>query len=259
MENMYPGIGRQYIWRRGVEADPDYVEKDNFTFYVTRPQDLLVGDRVASRPRRRRHRDAEGSYAARSRPVTDGPRQGDTIFRLTHRDPRGVFSAWRDRSLVDGTDAGAEKAFLDGAAQWLLLRGPDGQYYELGRTQPSRRENHRVYIWTQPEALAETSAAFVDHFALKAAGSTNFHAVATANLLEREEPGITIALLTPLDGRELAPRWSEDIFVEAGYSHYRLGAPDQARTIAASREAFPAGGDVAFVYFKDSYLELVQA
>jgi hypothetical protein len=30
-------------------------------------------------------------------------------------------------------------------------------------------------------------------------------------------------------------------------------------TQADSREAFPAAGDVGFIYFQDSYLELVQA
>ena len=54
-------------------------------------------------------------------------------------------------------------------------------------------------------------------------------------------------------------RWSDDIFLEAGYSHFRLGAVDMPRTVQATREAFPQGGDVAFVYFADSYLELVQA
>ena len=56
----------------------------------------------------------------------------------------------------------------------------------------------------------------------------------------------------------LAPRWSNDIFKEAGYAHFRLGAPDKAVAQAAAKEAFPAAGDVSFVYFEDSYLELVQ-
>ena len=230
LQNMYPGIGRQYIWRRGTEADPDYVEKDNFT-----------------------------SYTAKPRPPLSGPRQGDTIFRLTHADPRRVLAAWQAKGLVSVADGSATQAFADGLEDWLLLRGPDGQEYELGPTQPTRRENHCVYIWTQPSDLADTAQAFINHFGLTEAGSARFHEIAEVSLLGRTEPGVTVGLLTPLDGSELAPRWTEDIFVEAGYSHYRLGATDQTRTVAASREAFPPGGDVAFVYFRDSYLELVQA
>ena len=45
---------------------------------------------------------------------------------------------------------------------------------------------------------------------------------------------------------------------EAGYSHYRMGSPDMAHTESVTRQAFPKGGDVAFVYFRESYLELVQ-
>ena len=54
-------------------------------------------------------------------------------------------------------------------------------------------------------------------------------------------------------------RWTDDIFKEAGYSHFRLGALNKQGTETETRQAFPAAGDVAFVYFEDSYLELVQA
>lgn len=230
MENLYSGIGRQYIWRRGIDADPDYVEKDNFT-----------------------------SYTATRRPASKRPRQGDTIFRLTHAEPRTVLAAWQEKNLIRVDDPDAQSVFVSGERDWLLLRGPDDQYYELGPTQATRRDNHCVYVWTQPDALTETSRAFTEHFDLNPMDSADFHGIANVMLHGRDEPGITLGLLTPVDDQAIEPRWTDDIFVEAGYSHYRLGAIDQARTISASREAFPAGGDVAFVYFKDSYLELVQA
>jgi hypothetical protein len=85
-----------------------------------------------------------------------------------------------------------------------------------------------------------------------------FHGIASAHLLRRVRPGITVGLLTPRDGQQVYPRWSEDIFLEAGYSHFRLASFDKSRTRSVTREAFPDGGDVSFVYFEDSYLELVQ-
>jgi hypothetical protein len=74
----------------------------------------------------------------------------------------------------------------------------------------------------------------------------------------RREPAVTIGLLTPLGGAPLAPRWRDDIFQELGYSHFRLGSPDKAAVIAQNPEAYPATGDVSYVLFRESYLELVQ-
>jgi hypothetical protein len=231
IENMYPGMGRQYIWRRGEHDDPDYVEKDSFT-----------------------------SYVAINRPDTDGPRVGDTIFRLTHQDPKSIWRQWKKEGLVEPLNAsGDEEAFMSGAQDWLLLMGPDGQRYELGPTQTTRAENHVVYIWTDPAELETVAEDFKAEFDLDPSNRADFHGLGQATILTREQPGITIGLLTPNNQNEIAPRWSDDIFKEAGYSHYRLGSPDFARTQKRTREAFPQGGDVAFVYFRDSYLELVQA
>ncbi len=228
VENFYPGVGRQFIWRRGQPDDVDYVEKDNFT-----------------------------SYRAERRPPADGPRVGDTIFRLTHKDPVAVWRAWQAEKLVEAVVPGELTDFLAGRALWLLLVGPDAQTYELGPTQPQAADNHCVYVWTAKADLDRAAAAYADHFGLLEVHRGDFHGLGEVRMLRREAPGASIGLL----GREsdVATRWTDDIFQEAGYSHFRLGALRMERTVAESREAFPAAGDVAFVYFGDSYLELVQA
>ena len=228
VENFYPGMGRQYIWRRGQPGDVDYVEKDNFT-----------------------------SYRAESRPHTQGPRIGDTVFRLTHADPRAVWQAWQAEGLGEAWVAGAAEKFMAGAQPWLLLRGPDGQAYELGPTQGDVAGNHCIYVWTAATAVDDIAAAYAEHFNLVPDGVRDFHGLAQAHVLRRESPGMSVGLLC--GGAEVAERWTDDIFLEAGYSHFRLGATDMVRTVQVTREAFPQGGDVAFVYFADSYLELVQA
>ena len=228
LQNYYPNMGRQYIWRRGQPTDVDYVEKDNFT-----------------------------SYVAEARPPTAGPRVGDTVFRLTHADPRAVWRAWQKEGLGVAAVAADVPRFLAGDSQWLLLDGPDGQAYELGPTQPDTAGNHRIYVWTDAEQLDEVTAAYVSHFGLQPLAEGDFHGLGQVRLLSRAEPGASIGLLHSTG--QLAPRWTDDIFREAGYSHFRMGAADMRRTLQETREAFPQGGDVAFVYFADSYLELVQA
>lgn len=228
VENFYPGMGRQYIWRRGVPGDVDYIEKDNFT-----------------------------SYQAVQRPASDAPRVGDTVFRLTHADPVAVWQQWRSEGLVEPLSAADVERFVAGDASWLLLRGPDGQVYELGPTQGDAASNHCIYIWTAADSADDTAAAYTEHFGVLPCEESDFHGVGRVRLLRREQPGVTIGLICP--PAKLAERWTDDIFLEAGYSHFRMGALDKARTLETSREAFPPGGDVAFVYFQDSYLELVQA
>jgi hypothetical protein len=230
LENMYEGIGRQYIWSRGGPQDADYLEIDTFT-----------------------------SYRAVPRPESAQPRIGDTVFRLTHPEPRELFAAWTAQGLATTMlPQDRVAAFQAGESDWLLLRGPQGQLFELGPTQRARADNHVVYIWSDPRQAAQTAANYCREFSLEPAGEVEFHGQAKAMRLRRERPGVTVCLLTPLSGGHVAARWSEDIFVEAGYSHFRLGSFDKSRTRRASREAFPDGGDVSFVYFEDSYLELVQ-
>lgn len=228
MRNLYPGMGRQYIWRRGDPSDADYIEKDSFT-----------------------------SYRAQARPPSSGPRVGDTVFRLTHRDPVGMWQAWQAEGLGRPLPADAEAEFVAGRTPWLLLEGPDGQCYELGPSQTEAADNHRVYVWTASANVDAVAAAYVQHFGMQDYGVEAFHEQGNARILRRAAPGVTVALLHR--SQDVEPRWTDDIFLEAGYSHFRLGALDMPRTASSCREAFPAAGDVAFVYFEDSYLELVQA
>ncbi|MFP6837576.1 MAG: hypothetical protein VB948_15885 [Pseudomonadales bacterium] len=229
IENFYPGMGRQYIWRRGETTDVDYLEKDNFT-----------------------------SYRAEQRPASAGPREGDTIFRLTHRDPVAIYQLWQERGLGTPLSESAAAAFLAGEQSWLLVRGPDGQVYEVGPSQELACENHRVYVWTTDERVDEVAVAYQKHFGLQTVVTESFHGLGTVQLLSREAPGVSLGLLSGC-AQGVQPRWTDDIFVEAGYSHFRLGAIDMPATQRDSREAFPAAGDVGFIHFQDSYLELVQA
>jgi len=231
IENMYPGVGRQYIWRRGDIGDVDYIEQDNFT-----------------------------SYSAVPRPATSGPRAGDTIFRLTHAEPVGVFRSLEKAELVEVVDTAQREPFLGGSQPWLLIRAPNRQCYELGPTQPTAAGNHTVYVWTPDDRLDEVAGNYAEHFGLVRAQpkSEDFHSIGKVTRLVRDEPGMTIGLLHD-SAHGLAERWTDDIFKEAGYSHFRLGALNKPVTEAAARQAFPPGGDVSFVYFEDSYLELVQA
>ncbi len=184
---------------------------------------------------------------------------GDTHFRLTHRTPQEVYKTWKSEGLVSSllsdTD---ENAFLAGDQEWTLFRAAHGQIFEFGPTQATRAGNHGIYIWTDPAQVGAIAQDFCTEFGMEREGTFDFYGQADAQRLVRPAPGITISLLTPKPGGTVAPRWSEDIFLEAGYSHFRLGSPDKAHTRTVTKEAFPDGGDVSFVYFHDSYLELVQ-
>ncbi len=228
--NLYEGIGRQFIWRRGEPTDVEYVEQDNFT-----------------------------SYVAEARPATAGPRVGDTIFRLTHADPLRALDTLQERNLVTLDQPEKLSSFRDGEQAWLLLTAPNGQRYEFGRTQKSRADNHCVYIWTASDRLAAVRQSFVEHFDLSPTNTTDFHGLAKVARLTRAHPGVTIGLLHEPTTGTLAPRWTEDIFKEAGYAHYRMAAANKAQTCAYARQAFADAGDVSFVHFEDSYLELIQA
>ncbi len=236
VRNLYEGVGRQFIWRRGEPRHADYLEVDTFT-----------------------------SYRAVSRPIAAGPRVGDTIFRVTHDDPQHVYRTWRARGLAMPVGRfEAEADFRAGRRADILVRGPQGQWFELAQSGPDRALNHAVYIWTDPARVTAVAESYASTFSLTAAESddaavdSDFHGIAHVRRLRRASPGITIGLLTPLPGNAIAPRWSKDIFLEAGYSHFRLGTFDKEATRARTETAFPDGGDVSFVYFEDSYLELVE-
>ncbi len=155
IENFYPGIGRQYIWRRGREGDADYIEQDNFT-----------------------------SYTAAPRPPTPGPCQGDTVFRLTHADPVATLRTLRADGLVQ-VDAAAADAFERGEHAWLLLAAPSGQQYEFGATTATAADNHRVCVWTADTDVDRICTQYRRHFGLTHVGSDDFHSIGRVELLRR--------------------------------------------------------------------------
>lgn len=226
IKNMYP-FGRQFIYKRGDHEDPDYFEKDTFT-----------------------------SYTAETLPKTDTPRIGETIFRITHPEPQQIAATLMEKDLIKPLSSFED--FASKKVATLFFMGPDQQQYELAQSSPTRHENHRVYIWTDQADLENHKQAYADNFDTRFSKTEDFYGLGTAHLLVREEPGITVALLTLNEGA-ISPKHSFDIFKDAGYSHFRLGAPDKKRVLENSDEAFPdGGGPVAFVHFQNSYLELVE-
>ncbi len=226
IRNMYPGVGRQYIYKRGERGDVDYVEKDSFTSY--------------------------SSWVLA--PEADGaPRHGDTIFRLPHRDAAAItaelIAAGLLTPLADGDDRGRR-----------LVVGPDSQTYEITPTLDDPVGNHQVSIWTDPLQLDDIAANYVELFGFEITDKVDFHGIADALVLTRREPPMTVALLVPKAGGRVAPRATDDVFGPVGFSHFRLGAPSKSAVQASpsSREAFPDTGDVSYVHFHHAYLELVE-
>lgn len=227
IRNMYPGVGRQFIYKRGEFDDPDYFEKDTFTSYTAEPV-----------------------------PEANVPRIGETIFRLPQRGAREAAAKMMDAELIEPISPFDD--FMNGTCDSLFFHGPDGQRYELCESFERRADNHRVYIWTDPSDLEIHKAGYAEHFGLVFTGTEDFYGLGTAHLLSRQEPGMTVALLIR-DAGSIAPKHSFDIFRDAGYSHFRLGSPDKAGVLEEAVEAFPdGGGPVAFVHFQNAYLELVQ-
>ena len=226
IRNMYPGVGRQYIYKRGQHSDVDYVEKDSFTSY--------------------------SSWVAE--PEADGaPRHGDTIFRLPHRDAAGIVAELAEAGLVRVLGAADEQGRV-------LVVGPDSQTYEITPTVDDRVANHAIAIWTTPDEVDQIVADYHDQFGLELTDKTDFHGIADAVVLTRSEPPVTIMLLVPKAGGRVAERLTDDVFGPVGFSHFRLGAPSKAVVQAspAAREAFPDTGDVSYVHFHHAYLELVE-
>jgi hypothetical protein len=148
--------------------------------------------------------------------------------------------------------------FVNGSSPALFFVGPDRQQYELIESSKVRHKNHRVYIWTDDKDLQSHKSGYAENFDIRFQNTEDFYGIGTAHLLVREDPGVTIALLTLKNG-EMSPKHSFDIFKDAGYSHFRLGSLDKSLVLNNAEEAFPdGGGQVAYVHFQNSYLELVQ-
>lgn len=222
--NLYPGLGRQWIRRRGRRGEPGYVEKDSFS-----------------------------SFTAVHRPPTDDgrPRVGDAVFRLPERDP--------SRMLARLVDEGLARPYLGVLDEWFL--GPDEQAYELAPVSDDPAANRVISIWTDPATVERISGRYAElfGFAVVDRDAAVGDGRARAHVLRREDRGAcTIRLLVPADGSAPAPRWTEDIFAEVGYPHFRLGAPSRSAVKAVAPEVFPDTGDVSYVLFEHAYLELVE-
>jgi hypothetical protein len=232
--NLYPGLGRQWITCRGELGDPDYVEKDSFS-----------------------------SFAARELPTeADGrPRSGDIVFRLPEPDPIATLHRLRAEDLVS--------PYLDSPGSFVV--GPDLAIYELARATADHAENRTISIWTSHADVAQVAADYETWFActtLAKDAPVEGLPCARATVLRRDGEGaVTIRLLTLADGRDVAPRIvgpdadtdpGRDIFTQAGYGHFRLGARDRDAVRAVSRKVFDDTGDVAYALFHHAYLELVE-
>ncbi len=232
LKNFYGPLGRQYIYRRGQIGDVDYFEKDSFTSYT-------------------------GRYA----PPSALPRIADTIFRVVHRDVRAVYRQLLREDLVRPIGPeGDEQRFLDGEQSSVLVMGPDAQRYELAEVAPTLTENHAIFIWTDPKRLIDTVRGYAVEFDIvdRVGKKLDYHGIGEVTLLTRESNPVTIGLLTPYDGKSIAPRWSDDIFLQVGYSHFRLASPRKDFVRKHHTEVFPDTGDVSYVLFNESYLELIQ-
>jgi len=214
-------MGLQWIYRRGGQSDVDYLEKDSFFS----PSSSLA-------------------------PPLDAPRVAETVFRLPHREPDAVWAAWCREGLVEA---------IRGDGPTRLFVGPDAQTYELTATSDDPVENHRIWVWTDPAELEGIEADFSACFDLVAKErAVDFHGLGEAVVLVRGEPAVSIGLVTPFAGAAIAPRWTDDVFAQVGYSHFRLGAPDRSVVARVGREAYPDTGDVSYVHFHHTYLELVE-
>lgn len=231
--NIYPGLGRQWITCRGDEGAPDYLEKDSFSSFAASPLQA----------------ESDGR-----------PRSGDVVFRLPEADPATTL----DRLRADGY----VRNYLDSDGQFFV--GPDGATYELAPATDDPAENRTISIWTAAEDVERIAKDYETFFHLTTIArnvAVDGLACARAMVLRRTSPGpITIRLLTPGDGRDVAPQIvganfatnpGEDIFTQGGYGHFRLGSPDRDAVRENSRKVFDDTGDVAYSLFHHAYLELV--
>ena len=222
--NLYDGVGRQWIFGRGDRSDPDYFEKDQFS-----------------------------SFIASTIPALRSPRVGDTVFRL----PLRGLTAGRehlDRLLR------APSWAPGGGSDGRLVLGPDDQVYELTESSDDRVDNRVISVWHPPAEIDGAVDAFQRWFGFELVEhEADFHGLGRAAVLRRADPAITIQLVRCAP---VAPRWTsgsvrDDIFRQVGYSHFRLGAPSKQAVQAVSETVFADTGDVSYVMFEESYLELV--
>jgi hypothetical protein len=221
--NLYADIGRQWILRRGQVGDPGYLERDLFTSF----------------------RADEPVHAG-----GDTPRAGDAVFRLPVVDPVETLDGLRSRGWAE------PYCGVDGP----LFRGPDAMVYEVAPITGDDMVDRTISLWTAPNDLERAVTTWTSVFGLESRDDRQrFHGIAEATVLARSGGGaLTLQLLTPIDGADLAPRITDDIFAQQGYPHFRLGAPDKAAATAAGEIVFPDTGDVSYLLVGGAYIELVE-
>ena len=167
--NLYAGIGRQWILRRGEVGDPGYLERDLFTSF----------------------RGDEAAPAG-----TDEPHVGDAIFRLPVDDPAATLAGLRERGWAE------PYAGVAGP----LFRGPDATVYELAPITGDDAIDRTISLWSDPATVDRAVATWHDVFGLEeVVRGLPFHGIAEATVLRRAWPGpVTLQLLTPLDGSRVA-------------------------------------------------------
>jgi hypothetical protein len=226
--NLYPTLGRQWIFRRGERGDVDYLEKDQFS-----------------------------SWIAGDAPSTTSPRVGDTVFRLPLRD----LESWRD---VLAPFVKEPVWAPGGGTDGNLVMGPDEQWYELTESVELPADNRVISIWTDPADVERIAADYVRCFGMHVVTTdADFHGVGRATVVRRDDPAVTIQLV---HSPAVQPRWSSpdggspqaDIFLQTGYAHFRLGATDADEVRQVAETVFPDTGDVGYVMFHHAYLELIE-
>ncbi|KAI9006315.1 hypothetical protein DFJ74DRAFT_690267 [Hyaloraphidium curvatum] len=222
--NLYPGLGRQWILRRGRPGQRGYLERDVFSSFGADPKIRPAGQ-------------------------TGAPAAGDAVFRLPVDDPEGTMRMLREKGWAEPY-MNCDK----------LFRGPDGMVYEIAPLTGNALTDRTVSIWTDPSALDANADAWQSLFGFRTVSTgSSFYGIAHAHILRRNEPTpVTLQLLTPAKG-ELLPRASEDIFAQCGYPHFRLGARSKALVKKRGKEVFPDTADVSYVLVGGAYLEVVEA
>ena len=221
--NLYAGIGRQWILRRGERGDAGYLERDLFTSFRAGEVD-----------------DAGGDVA----------RAGDVVFRLPVTDPAATL-----RELIECGWAEPYHGVLG-----PLFRGPDAAVYELAPITDDGAVDRTVSLWTDPTTLHGAVATWTKTFGFDLVEEdVDYHGVAVATVLRRRgDAAITLQLLVPSEGAALPERITDDIFAQQGYPHFRLGAPDKVAAQSVGRTVFDDTGDVSYVLVEGAYLELIQ-
>lgn len=218
----HPGRGRSWLFRHGCPDDPDYWEREVFA-----------------------------SFSASWPPVTPGdrPRVGDAVFRLPDRNPAETLARLRGAGLL--------RPYL--GQEGPLFLGPDDVAYELVAVSADRAANRRISVWTDPDQLGDVATDLETCFGFSTIGhDRDFHGVARALVLRRDQPAVTLQLLVPAaPGGTLSPRWRDNPLDQVGFATIRLGTTHRDKVLEVGHEVGVAGLPGAGVRFHHLFLDVV--